>query len=107
MPLGTARMAHLALSHSELYEGVRFEAHPTVAALIADPRTHVLFPGPGAKDVSELGGALPGTLLVLDGTWSLARKLLKENPALQRLPRVGFVPRRPGNYRIRKEPAAD
>jgi hypothetical protein len=31
--------------------------------------------------------------------------LIRINPALQRIPRVAFQPSRPGNYRIRKEPA--
>lgn len=48
----------------------------------------------------------PETLVVIDGTWPQARRLMALNPALRALPRIGFVPRRPGNYRIRREPAA-
>src|SRR6185295_8602021 len=44
-------------------------------------------------------------LVVIDGTWPQAKKLLKLNPALLQLPRVGLRPRRPSNYRIRSEPA--
>jgi DTW domain-containing protein YfiP len=47
----------------------------------------------------------PDTLLVIDGTWSQARKLIKLNPLLSALPRIGFVPSRPSQYRIRSEPA--
>src|SRR5262249_9642169 len=34
------------------------------------------------------------------------RKLIERNPALSALPRLAFQPGKPGNYRIRKEPAA-
>jgi hypothetical protein len=41
----------------------------------------------------------------VDGTWPLAKKVVKTNPVLASLPRIGFTPRRPSNYRIRAEPA--
>ena len=101
--IGTARLAHLALPNSELHLGVDFSAHERVREVVALEGTALLFPGEGAA----LPETPPRTLIVLDGTWSLARKLLSRNPALQRLPRIGFVPARPSNYRIRREPADD
>jgi hypothetical protein len=44
-------------------------------------------------------------LIVLDGTWANARKLLTANPALAALPRVSFQPQRPSDYGIRRQPA--
>ena len=104
--IGTCRMAHLALPNSELHLGVHFAGHARVEALAAAPAgsVAVLFPGEGAKDPSELGALQ--TLIVIDGTWPQAKKLVMRNPALRALPRVGFMPSRPGNYRIRKEPQA-
>jgi DTW domain-containing protein YfiP len=101
MAVGTARMAHLALPNSELHVGVTFDG----ALDFSGEDAAVLFPGVGATDIAELGARPPRTLVVIDGTWPLARKVLKQNPALQRLPRIAFTPRRPGNYRIRREPA--
>lgn len=101
--IGTARMAHLALTNSELHQGIDFAEHARVRELIGLEGTALLFPGEGAA----LPERPPRTLVVLDGTWSQARKLLWQNPALQRLPRIGFTPARPGNYRIRREPAED
>jgi len=63
-----------------------------------------LFLGPDATAPDELERP-PETLVVIDGTWSQARKMIALNPALRALPRIGFMPRRPGNYRIRREPA--
>ena len=102
--IGTARMAHLGLANSELHEGIDFRSHARVQEIIAAPGTTVLFPGEGALAPEALTHA-PTCLLVIDGTWPQARKLFALNPALQALPRIGFVPRKPGNYRIRREPA--
>ena len=103
--IGTARMAHLGLRCSELHEGIDFASHPRIAELVATPGTALLFPGEGAVAPDALAHP-PETLLVLDGTWPQARKMMTLNPALRTLPRIGFVPRKPGNYRIRREPAA-
>jgi hypothetical protein len=46
-------------------------------------------------------------VIVVDGTWSQARKVLKQNPFLLALPRIGLTPERPSNYRIRAEPSAE
>jgi hypothetical protein len=46
-------------------------------------------------------------VVVVDGTWSQARKLLKQNPFLKELPRIGLSPVRPSNYRIRAEPSVE
>ncbi|HZA15036.1 MAG TPA: tRNA-uridine aminocarboxypropyltransferase, partial [Myxococcaceae bacterium] len=106
VPIGTARMAHLALPTSELHVGVHFDGDPRIEALADQPGTFLLFPGPRARDVETLAPGELRTLLVVDGTWPLARKLIKVNAALGKIPTLAFRPRRPGNYRIRREPAA-
>ena len=104
--IGTARMAHLSLPNSELHVGVDFTGHARLTQLAAHPeRVAVLFPGEEAISLEEARENPPETLIVVDGTWPLARKLVKTNPLLAGLPRIGFVPRRPSNYRIRAEPA--
>ncbi|MFT3917067.1 MAG: tRNA-uridine aminocarboxypropyltransferase [Anaeromyxobacteraceae bacterium] len=105
--IGTARMAHLSLPNSELHLGVSFEDHPRVREVAAEEGTMLLFPGPGAVDPAALRGRPPRTVVVVDGTWSQARKLIRLNPFLQALPRIGLAPERPSNYRIRREPSAD
>ena len=104
--IGTCRMAHLALAGSELHRGVCFERSPRVRALAADTSgdVAVLYPGDGACEPSALART-PRTLIVLDGTWRQARAMWRDNPSLHRLPRIGFMPEAPGNYRIRREPA--
>lgn len=103
--IGTARMAHLSLPNSELHVGLDFTGHARLTQLAAHPeRVAVLFPGEEATPLEEARKNPPETLIVVDGTWPLARKLVKSNPLLAALPRIGFVPRRPSNYRIRAEP---
>src|SRR5947209_1558912 len=102
--IGTARMAHLSLPNSELHVGVDFDGHPAVQRLVALPDTALLFPGEGAQDPSRCGRP-PRNLIVVDGTWAQAKKLVLRNRCLQSLPRIGLSPDRPSNYRIRKEPS--
>jgi len=105
--IGTARMAHLSLPNSELHVGVSFEEHPRVRELAAAPGTALLFPGEGAIEPATLRGRAPSAVIVVDGTWPQARKLIKQNPFLLALPRIGLAPERPSNYRIRAEPSAE
>ncbi len=46
------------------------------------------------------------TLVVIDGTWSQAKTLVRDNPRLRALPRYTFQPAAPSEYRIRREPNA-
>jgi DTW domain-containing protein YfiP len=104
--IGTARMAQLALPNSRIRVGLDFAEDPEVlAALAQSSATHVLFPGPDAAPVEQLPRDGSVTLIVLDGTWWQARKLLKLNPAIAGLPRVAFRPHKPSAYVIRREPA--
>src|SRR5262249_47765097 len=73
--IGTARMAHLALAGSELHVGTSFPHRP-------GPRTAVLFPGERALPPAALAEGEPWTLVVVDGTWPQARKLVERDPVL-------------------------
>jgi DTW domain-containing protein YfiP len=111
-PIGTARMAHLALGGSRLLEGLHFDDDPRLADLFAaaavdDDSVAVLFPGAEARTLANWPGPPPRRLVVLDGTWHQAAKLLRENPRLAALPRLTFAPTAPGRYGIRKEPRAE
>ena len=104
MPVSTCRLAHLSLPNSQMFVGIHPEGMPTLEGLLAEPDTFLLFPGPDAVDVAELQRP-PRNLLVVDGTWIDARKLVERSPLLSALPRLGFRPPQPSNYRIRREPA--
>jgi DTW domain-containing protein YfiP len=102
MPIGTGRMARLSLSNSELHLGLRFDTD-RLAAILVDAA--LLYPGADARPPAEFAEVRPRSLVVLDGTWVEARKLLRHNPVLQALPRIGFVPSVASAYTIRRPPA--
>jgi DTW domain-containing protein len=108
VPIGTARMASLCLPNSELLIGLHWSKGESqaLARALSDPErpAALLYPGEGAIDVVASPPKGPVTLIVIDGTWSLAKKVVRENPVLQALPRYAFTPQAPSEYRIRREP---
>ncbi|HEY1696099.1 MAG TPA: tRNA-uridine aminocarboxypropyltransferase [Polyangiaceae bacterium] len=107
--IGTAHMASLCLANAELHVGVDWGGSPALARTFADPARPpvLLYPGDGATDVTSQPPAGPVTLVVVDGTWSQARKVVRTNPVLAALPRYAFTPVTPSDYRIRKEPSEE
>ncbi|MCY1060017.1 tRNA-uridine aminocarboxypropyltransferase [Nannocystis sp. SCPEA4] len=101
--VSTCRMAHLSLPGSQLHVTHDPDRQLALAELLAAPDTHLLFPSPGATDVDALSRA-PHTLVVVDGTWANARKLVGRSALLRALPRLFFRPEFTSNYRIRSEP---
>lgn len=76
-----------------------------VERLETRPGDGLLFPGAGSRRLDETPlDELPRRLVVVDGTWSQATKLVRELGPLHRLPRFGLAPERPGRFRIRQEP---
>jgi len=106
VPIGTARMASLCLRNAELHVGLRWPGTEAVARALSDPErpAALLYPGPGAVDVMSHPPRGPVTLVVVDGTWSQTRKVVRDNPVLAALPRYAFVAPAPSEYRIRREP---
>lgn len=102
VPINTARIAPLCLPEAELHVGLDWERLPCAD----DPSRPavLLYPDKDAIDVEERPPPGPVTLVVVDGTWSQARTLVRRSPALAALPRYAFRPRAPSDYRIRKEP---
>lgn len=98
--LNTARLVALGLASAELRIGETF----------GDIRSNafedcLLFPGEGAVPLTDLAKQdKPLRLIVPDGTWRKARKLLHLNPSLADLPRVALPQGHTSRYRLRKAP---
>ncbi|MEO8874805.1 MAG: tRNA-uridine aminocarboxypropyltransferase [Polyangiaceae bacterium] len=103
--INTARIAALCLENAELSVGVQWKDMKA----LSDPErpAALLYPGAGAIDVSVSPPKGPITLVVVDGTWWQAKKLVRSNPELAALPRYAFQPPSPSDYRIRREPHED
>lgn len=109
MPIGTARMAALSVVGAELVVGTDLSTHPAVRRALDDPerRAILLWPGPTSKDLAVDPPTGATTLIVVDGTWPLAKKLVRLNQEIAALPQYSLTPTRPSEYRIRREPRAE
>ncbi|MCM2353601.1 MAG: DTW domain-containing protein [Pseudobdellovibrio sp.] len=113
--IATGRMAHLCLKGSYLIKGINYTHNDELNTLIADPEYHtvIMYPGQQSVNISSLSHEkreeqfLTGKklrILVIDGTWATARKMLNQSENLKKLPRVCFSPAKPSNFRVRKQP---
>ncbi len=109
---GTGRFAALSFRDAEIIEGIAFDDHPRLRALLSDPvyAPMLLYPGSGARDLGsgglrpeELGGKRLLVILV-DATWPLAKKMLRLSPVLQALPRLMFNPTARSRWVIKQQP---
>ncbi len=122
---GTGRLTHLCLPDSEIQVGRSFDTHEAVCGILADPQyaPFLLYPGTEAIDLTDrsdpndradlnhfpaLAPVLRGEkrllVIILDATWSAARKMLRLSPSLQRLPRLMFHPTAPSKFVIKQQP---
>ncbi|QGZ31652.1 tRNA-uridine aminocarboxypropyltransferase [Stutzerimonas stutzeri] len=99
--LNTARLAALGLVNAQLRIGEVFEDLPADDGL----DNYLLFPGEQAVPLVEVAErGRPSRLIVPDGTWRKARRLLYLNPRLASLPRVALPEGLVSRYRLRKAP---
>lgn len=106
--LNTARLLALGLANARLV--IVEQLDDDLAAELADPnwRTELLFPGPEAAQIAPTPfDARPRRLVLLDGTWRKARKLLHLNDVLRRIPQVTLPVGQGSRYRLRKAPTRE
>lgn len=100
--LNTARLAALGLLNAQLQIGEVFDD-----GCLGDDgvENYLLFPGEQALSLEALSErSATRRLIVPDGTWRKARKLLHLNPHLASLPRVALPDGLVSRYRLRKAP---
>lgn len=92
----------------------RTEVDPQLLALLADPQwqPYVVFPGEFVapqRVVSEVrveGGKRP-LFILLDATWSEARKMFRKSPYLEHLPVLSLAPEQLSRYKLRRSKRDD
>jgi DTW domain-containing protein YfiP len=96
----TARMAALALARCQVLT-YGAPGQPFDASVLEGPDTWILFPDtqPPAPDAPP-----PRRLVVLDGNWGQARRMLQRVPELRRLPGLSLPPPPPQTRRLRRPP---
>lgn len=99
---GTGRLAHCALTCSEILIGLNFSGNSRLEQLLHDDRYFpvLLYPGAAAwtaadPDFKKKLGTRKLLVLVIDATWFCSRKIIEHNPELLELPQISFS----GNYR--------
>jgi DTW domain-containing protein YfiP len=94
----TARLAPLALPRCALvdYGGA---GAPFDDRVLAAPGTVLLFPDAAAPLAEP-----PRRVVVLDGSWSQARRMSQRLPALRTMPRLSLPPPAAGTSRLRRPP---
>ncbi|MCP3137602.1 tRNA-uridine aminocarboxypropyltransferase [Pyxidicoccus xibeiensis] len=94
----TGRVAALALANARLLTHGS-PAEPFDSGPLSEPGTWLLFPdGPTAPPDAPA----PRQLVVLDGSWSQARRMTQRLAALRALPRLVLPPPAPGLLRLRE-----
>ena len=102
----TVRLARMALKRSEVIAGYVPDLARDAELPSRLDGAGLLYPGPGSLDMSKLAPAeRPERLVVLDGTWWHARTMLRDVPALGRLPRFALPGGLTSGFRIREQPA--
>ena len=99
----TAKLVKQSIVNSALLRGVVFE-ESVLQATLGDTEPVLLYPGPSSIDCEELPLDESHTILVIDGTWDEAGKIVWRNPMLQKLRRISFHSTLTSRYRIRKQP---
>ena len=97
--------------------GSDFDSDQNLKGLIENPLHHsmILFPGKESLNLThasvEAAKALvpPGkrlVIMVIDGTWSAAKNMIKNSKVLSSLPKLSFEVNTTSIYEIRKQPSA-
>lgn len=113
--IATGRLAHLCLPNSHLIRGHDFSNNKNVNEILSDPNIYpvVLSPSRPSTNLSHMSKENIATLfppnktltiIVLDGTWATAKKMLKHSSNLRNLPRICFSREAPSNFRVRQQP---
>lgn len=104
-PLGTARIARLALEQCQYLVGWYEPPLEPPPAPAVPERTALLYPSRTSTDITTLAAEdRPEHLIVLDGTWRNVRALYRAHEWLHELPQVHLPVSSPSRYRIRKAP---
>jgi DTW domain-containing protein YfiP len=108
----TGKLSHACLPNSEIIWEEDFTHNKRLNEILQDPKNYVvlLYPSDRSLNVSK-GEFLPENLsgrqlvvLLLDGTWACAKKMLKLSANLHPLPRLMFTPTAQSQFHIKQQP---
>ncbi len=105
----TGHFTHLSLENSEIFVGTNFAKHERVNALLDDEgnNCYVLYPDQNSLILNDTPLAQEGkrnVIFLIDSTWHNAKKLLRDSPNIQALPKVSFEHTKNSAYKIKEQP---
>lgn len=99
----TAKLVKQMVTNSSLLRGVTFEEERLRNA-IGSYAPYLLYPGAASVDCEQVELTDRNLIIVLDGTWDEAQKIVYRNSLLHDIPRISFRRALTSTYRIRKPP---
>ncbi len=99
----TAKLVRNSISNSQLWRGVTFQPE-NLQSVIDSHETFLLYPGKDAVDCEEVALSPRSRVIVIDGTWDEAQKIVYRNPILHSVQRISFGKPINSTYRIRRPP---
>lgn len=113
--IATGRMSHLCLKNSNLIMGQDYTHNSQLNDLLNNPNYSPVILYPGASSINITDTSLEAretvfqtnkipTVIVIDGTWPTAKKMMFKSKNLSHLPRICFTPPGQSRFRVRKQP---
>ncbi|MBN8547901.1 MAG: DTW domain-containing protein [Deltaproteobacteria bacterium] len=99
----TAKIVVKGMTNAQLVRGIEFEPG-MLDRCLQGKQGYLLYPSPGAIDCEDVKLDSNSTVVVVDGTWAEAGKIVYCNPRLKELPCLTFKRPLRSTYRIRKQP---
>jgi len=118
-PSNTGWLIADLVSDTWAFAWARTRVDPRLLALLEDPQwqPYVVFPGEFVEASRVVGEVLPPQVedghprrplfILLDGTWTEARKMFNKSPYLSRFPVLSLNPGTVSNYRLRRSTRDD
>ena len=108
-PSNTGWLIADVLADNSAFGWSRIEVDERLLALLDDPQwqPYVVFPGEYAapervvQTVEPVSGKRP-LFILLDATWTEARKMFRKSPYLERFPVLSLTPEQQSRYRLRR-----
>jgi DTW domain-containing protein YfiP len=99
----TAKLVRASIANCTLMRGVVF-CEKMLQDFFSAYEPLLLFPGAQAADCETFPLSNKSIIIVIDGTWDEAQKIVHRNPLLHSIPRISFQRQLISNYRIRRPP---
>ncbi|CEP14762.1 hypothetical protein [Parasitella parasitica] len=81
-------------------DDVQIHIWPQIPDFTDPERTLLLFPGPDAKNLTDVPRESFDKIVVIDGTWKQAKQITKNTPVLNKMQQVTIAPRKTNFWRF-------